>query len=368
MKRTKFQRLVTLMLCLAFVLSGFSVTAYATGNPVDDTEGQSSSIYDASKEYESLNTISYAQYLKDARANEATDSIVINAVHDLYWNGDKGTTVPVNENTIIKVDGKDALLTPSTGTAAWKVDVPEKALYTITLVYYSYVKTGEETKADSIERVLKINNEIPFSEARNITIKKNWLNDYPDAKYIGKENKAEVYAKGVEAGLYGQIKDGELTFAYPEYWTDAITDFCEEYGIRFMKRDIYNNEIRPAAFQSPVWSEYTVTDSMGFYTEAFTFVLEKGQNIIALEGKNADLAIGEIILSPSKKTITYNDYKEIYKGQPDGKGSIKIEAEYTANASDKTIYPVEDSANAMTSPHDPGKTVLNTMEIGRAHV
>ncbi len=349
------------MLCLAFVLSGFSVTAYATDASVDETKGSSGSAYDASKEYESLNTISYAQYLKDAGAKEASGSIVINAVRDLYWNGDKGTTVPVNEDTVLKIDGRDALLTPSTGTAAWKVEVPERALYTITFVYYSYVRSGEETKADSIERVLKINNQIPFSEARNITIKKNWLNDYPDAKYIGKEDKNDVLAKGLAAGLDGEINGDALTFKYPEYWTGAITAFCEEYGIRFMKRDIYNNEIRPAAFQSPEWSEYTVTDSMGFYTEAFTFVLEKGQNIIALEGKNADLAIGEIILSPSEKVITYNDYKELYKGQPDGKGSIKIEAEYTANASDKTIYPVEDSANAMTSPHDPGKTVLNTM-------
>ena len=218
MKRTKFQRIVTLMLCLAFVLSGFSVTAYAADASVaTDTSGTSgSSSGNDGSLYESLNTISYSQYLKEANAAEASDCIVIDAVNDLYWDmdGKDGTTVPVNEDTVIKIDGKDALLTPSSGRAAWKVEVPEKALYTITLVYYSYVKTGEETKADSIERVLKINNKIPFSEARNITIKKNWLNDYPDAKYIGNENKTDVYNKGVEAGLNGRIKDGELTFEY----------------------------------------------------------------------------------------------------------------------------------------------------------
>ena len=343
------------MLCLAFVLSGFSVTAYATDSSDVKTGGSSDSIYDSSEVLESLNTISYAQYLKDANAKEAGGSIVVDAIGDLYA---EGTT---SRYEVIKADGKDALLTPATGTTAWKVTVPQRAMYTVTLVYYAYVKTGEETKADSIERVFKINGKIPFSEARNLTIKKNWLNDYPDAKYLGKESKESVLAEGVSVGLSGEIKDGVLTFKYPVAWTKAISDFCEKHEIRFMKLDIYNNEIRPAAFQSPVWSEYTLTDSMGFYTEAFTFVLEEGENIISLDGKNSDLALGQIIFSPSKKVMTYTEYEKLCEGQPNGTGSIKIEAEYTANASDKTIYPVEDSANAMNSPHDPGKTVLNTM-------
>jgi len=358
MKRTRFQRLVTLMLCLAFVLSGFSVTAYATDSSAGQTGSSSDSIYDSNEVLESLNTISYAQYLKDANAELVGDTILIDAVDDLYL---EGTTANYQ---IIDADGKNAVLTPETGTVAWKVNAAKRGLYTITLVYYSYVKEGEETKADAIERVLKINGKIPFSEARNLTIKKNWLNDYPDAIYLGKGDKNAILAEGTSAkvGLKGEIKDGKLTFEYPGVWTTAIAEFCEKYELRFMKRDIYNNEIRPTAFQSPIWSEYTVTDSMGFYTEAFTFLLEKGENLISLDGKNADLAIGEIVLeSKINQLDTYAQYKDKYAGQPNGTGSIKIEAEYTNNASDKTIYPIEDSANAMTSPHDPGKSVLNTM-------
>ena len=62
---------------------------------------------------------------------------------------------------------------------------------------------------------------------------------------------------------------------------------------------------------------------------------------------------------------TFNPFriytKALCNGKPAGKGSIKIEAEYTGTASDKTIYPVEDSADALTSPHDPSRTLLNTM-------
>ena len=311
------------MLCLAFVLSGFSVTAYATDSSDAKTTGSSSdSIYDSSEVIESLNTISYAQYLKDANAKEASGSIVVDAIADLYA---EGTTAAYQ---IIKADGKDALLTPATGTVAWKVTAPKRALYTVTLVYYAYVEEGEETKAESIERVFKINGKIPFSEARNLTIKKNWLNDYPDAKYLGKGDKSAILAEGTGIGLKGQIKDGELTFEYPNVWTAAISNFCEKYAIRFMKLDIYNNEIRPTAFQSPVWSEYTLTDSMGFYTEAFTFLLEEGENVISIDGKNADLAISEIIFSPSKKVATYAEYAKKYEGQPNGTGSIKTTRQF----------------------------------------
>ena len=353
------------MLCLAFVLSGFSVTTYATdsvGGTTEEYVDPMEGVYDIGDYATSLNAVSYDEYRKDYTAagiKEAKGSIVIDAINDLYLGEDDKATNAKWEK--ITVEGKDVLLTPSTGKVSWSVDVPETALYTVTIHYYSYVKEGEETRADSIERIFTIDGKIPFSEARSITIKKNWINDYPDAKYLGDEDKTAVLKAGEKVGLKGKIKDGVLTFEYPDAWTSAISAFCEKHALRFMKLDIYNNEIRPAAFQSPEWSEYTITDSMGFYTEAFSFVLEAGERIISLEGKNAELAIDKIILSPAKKLQTYDEYKEIYKNQPNGSGSIKIEAEYTASASDKTIYPIEESANAMTSPHDPGKTVLNTM-------
>ncbi len=355
MKRTRFQRLLALILCLTFVAGGSALTASAAES--EGSSGASDSIYDSSEVLEMLGTISYGNYLKEANAKEAEDTIVIDAVEDIYA---EGTTA---NYTVGEYDGVKAVLTPPTGTVSWRVpeSIEERALYTVTLVYYAHVNEGDEMRADAIERIFKINGKVPFSEARSLTIKKNWLNDYPDAKYIGKEDKQTVLEAGQAVGLIGQIVDGALTFKYPNAWTGAIADFCDEYGIRFMKLDIYNNEIRPESFQSPVWSEYTLTDAMGIYTEAFNFVLEEGTNTISLDGKNADLAISKIILSPAEKVVTYAEYCEKYAGQPAGSGSVKIEAEYTANASDKTIYPIEDAADALTSPHSASTTVLNTM-------
>ena len=347
---------MALILCLTFAISGFTVAASAAEEESGSgAEGSNDSIYDSSEVLELLNTISYGEYLKDANAEEAKGAIVIDAIKDIYAEDtDAAYKIDI-------FDGIEAVLTPDTGTVAWKVTgVPERALYTVTLVYYAYVEEGDETKADSIERVFKINGKVPFSEARYLTIKKNWLNEYPDAIYQGKGD-IKAILKAAPEGLEGKIENGKLTFKYPRVWTEKITAFCNEHELRFMKLDIYNNEIRPVAFQSPVWSEYTMTDSMGFYTEAFTFVLEEGDNIISLDGKNSDLAISKIILSPAEDIMSYEEYKALCKGKPAGKGSIKIEAEYTGTASDKTIYPVEDSADALTSPHDPSRTLLNTM-------
>ncbi len=358
--RTNFQRLTALILCLTFVVSCFCVTTMAAGTT--DAAGGSydesgmDSIYDSTEVLELLNIISYSEYVAEhIGVGAAKDPIVVNAIDALYAEGSDA------KYTVDEYDGVLAVLTPASGSVAWKVTVPETAKYTITLKYYAYVEEGNETKADSVERVFKINGKVPFSEARYITVKKNWVSDYADGVYIGKENVDTVKSEGEKAGLVAKVVEGKLSFEYPDVWTSAISSFCDKYGIRFMTLDIYNNEIRPTAFQDPDWSYYTMTDSMGFYNEPFEFVLEAGENIISLDGKNSQLAVAEIILEPAEDIDTYAEYLEKYSGKPAGKGSIKIEAENMSSASDKTIYPIEDAADALTSPHDPSRTLLNTI-------
>ena len=375
MKRTNFQRVMALLICLTFVIGSFAVTATAAQDDTtasgNDSSSSSSDIYDSSSILELLDLISYEEYLlgnADVGAGKETvviktdneNSIVAGSTNASYIIGEYG-----EEGNAIT-----STLTPGTGTISWTVpEGCERGKYNVTLKYFAYVKEGEETKASSIERIFKINGKVPFSEARYITIKKNWVNDYPDGEYIGKRDINLVKKAGEKAGLVGKISYSQLrgedilTFEYPDVWTEEIAKFCDENIIRFMTLDLNFNEIRPTAFQKPVWSEYTMADSMGYYTEPFEFVLGAG-DVITFEGKNSELAIAEIILSPADTVVSYEEYINGLKAQglyKPGKGSIKLEAEYTSSTSDKTIYPMEDGADALTSPHDPSRVLLNTI-------
>ena len=114
---------MALLLCLTFVAGGSAVTA-AAADTTGSSSGTSDSIYDSSEVLEMLGTISYSDYLKEANAKEATDVIVIDAVRDIHSDG---TTA---DYTVGEYDGVQAVLTPATGTVAWKVpvDIAERSL------------------------------------------------------------------------------------------------------------------------------------------------------------------------------------------------------------------------------------------------
>lgn len=364
---------MALLICLTFVVGSFAVTATAAQSTSsgNNSSGSSGDIYDSSSILELLDLMSYDEYvLENASVPAGKNTVVIKTDTEDTLVKDRTDASYTFGEYGEKGNAKPSILTPSTGSVSWVVpEGVEKGKYTVTLKYFAYVREGEETKAASIERVFKINGKIPFSEARYITVKKNWVNDYADAEYIGDRDINTVKAEGEALGLRAKIaysalrKKDVLTFEYPEVWTEELTKFCSDNGIRFMTLDLNFNEIRPTAFQSPKWSEFTITDSMGYYTEPFEFVLGAG-DVITFEGKNAEVAISEIVLSPVDTAVSYKEYIDALSAlglNKPGKGSIKLEAEYTSSTSDKTIYPLEDGADAMTSPHDPSRVVLNTI-------
>ena len=362
MKKPNLQRLLALFLSLIFALGCFSVTTLAvdgaatsTGNGETNKGDSSSSIYDMDEMLALIDAISYDEYsLANRTVKGATSEIKIDAINDVIPElSDADYFVGAAKD----FGGRDALVTPGTGSVSWKVTVPAKAKYTIRIEYYAV----DDGKSNSIERVLYLNEKVPFAEARYITIKKNWVSEYEDAIYNGDVSADTVKAEAEQVGLECGSKDGKLTIKYPQVWNSAVTDFCVKYDIRFFRLDIHNNELRPTAEQESIWGEYSLADSTGYYNEAFEFVLPAGENVITLEGKNATTAISAIYLAPAEDLDTYKEYKDKYASKPVGGSSIKIEAEYMDAASDKTIYPIEDAADALTYPHDPSRTLLNTI-------
>ena len=353
MKRTKIQRLIALILALTFIMGGVISVAAADATDKDASSVTDSSIADIQ---EQLSAISYEEYsTKYADVPGASSEIIIDATkYDKEL-----TTAQVSLETY---EGVEALCTPGIGTTAWKVNVPATAKYSILIEYYPV-----EGKTASIERVFRLNGEIPFAEARYLTIAKIYANTYPNGEILLKNGEsADSYlsaaaAAGITATTETRENGTYVVYTMPEYWTSENSAVVDENLVRFFTHDIEGNELRQAMEQTPVWSLYDVKDANGFYTEDFEFVLQEGENVLSFEAKNESMAIKEIRLVPHESLGSYEDYLAQYAGAAKGTDYIKIEAESTANTSSKTIYAVEDRSSAACSPTDPAHQLLNTI-------
>ncbi len=368
MKTTKFQRITALMLALVFLLCGGVVSASA-----DD----STTTVTTSDIKELLNAISYNEYVsQNENVPGATEELVIDATKNVSFVTPAGVeyapqeaTDSADKNTayIGTFDGVKALYTPSTGIATWTVDGIDK--------YEKYAMMIEcypvENKSASIERILKINNGVPFAEARYLTISKIWKNVYEDGRFeLPKGESADTYiAKAAEMGIdASSVTEGEKTFiiyTMPEYWTEGTASLVDEQTVRFFTEDIDLNEIRSSLVQAPEWFIYTFKDANGFMQEPFQFAIgpdeDTGKVTISIESVNEPLAISKIMLVPYEENITYAEYLEKFEGTPAGTDKIKIEAEYYSAVSSQTIYPISDTTSAINSPTATDRTVLNTV-------
>ena len=340
MREKKFTRILAFLLCLTMLMGSAVVCVSAS-----DATNSEGSVTDVTLEElrELLNAISYEEYSeKYADVGRADQAIQIPI--DAFVTEDEGFKMETK-------DGVNALYTPQNGSVSWTIDIPETAKYAIKIEYYP-----DQNRSTSIERILKINDKVPFAEARFLTLPKRWVNDYVDF-----EISADLVTEAKEVGYEVIEKDGKSYITFPDFVTTAMADFAEEYGVRFFQRDITDNEIRPTTTDEPEWMTYYLKDSSGYYTENFEFVLEKGETKITLEGQNEPMSIKAITLYPLEDLISYADYAAKYADKPVGQDTIKIEAELATVMSNKTIYPVEDRSCAINSPTDVTCSVLNTI-------
>ena len=377
MKTTKFQRITALVLALTCLLCGGTVLAGASDSSTTDVT--------TSDIKELLNAISYKEYSAlHGDVPMGQKEIVFSAIEDCKFTTTAGVTVtpqrpedgqePDKNSAYIGTwDGVDGLYTPSTGIATWELDgIDEAVKYGIVLEVYPV-----ENKSASIERILKINNKVPFAEARYLTISKVWKNAYEDGSFeLGEDEDAAPYLEsaknlGIEATTSVKTVKGKeitcITYKMPEYWTEGTADLIDDYAVRFFKVDIDKNEIRSSLLQAPVWYEYVLKDSNGYTQDPFQFVFEKdektGKILLSIESVNEPLVISNIKLVPlaDLDTMSYADYLAQFSGMASGKDQIKIEAEYYSAASSQTIYPISDTTSAITSPTATDRTVLNTV-------
>ena len=177
-----------------------------------------------------------------------------------------------------------------------------------------YCQTGSNT--NSIERILYINGEVPFAEARSVVLTKVWTYDYQ------------------------YDSDGNKTFEREELEGGEL-----------------GNDIRPNVIQSQRWITYQITDSNGYESNPFQFFFQQGENTISLESQREPVIIKAITLKPAEKVPTYKEYlaELASKGYKPGdnkyrpNSSILIEAEAPDYVSAVTMYPVNDRTSSLTS-------------------
>ncbi len=389
MCKSNFQRLVALILAFVFVLSGSVIFAGAedakqsvalgqpqteegngatSGEEPESDGGNNSSVTDKSIEdvKELMASSKYSEYViehsteikgEDGTSTyvwnvpKATQSVEVDVINDI----DKENSDA--DYSVNKYDNVEALYTPGDGTVSWKVNVPQTARYSIVVEYYPV-----EGKPAFIERIFKINGEVPFKEARYLTFSKNWTYDY-SITMKEKDNYQDYLDLADKIGISATVSEDKkiITYSLPNGWTQEITSAIDAEGFRMLMADIDNNELRPTMVQSPKWDSYELRDSDGYYKDTFEFVINEGELSLSFTGVNEPMAIKSIKLVPHEDMTSYSTYISNYSDKTVGTSSIKIEAEYPTASSSQTIYPVQDNVSAITSPTAANKTYLNTI-------
>lgn len=311
MKKNRLLQIVALLLSVFTVFGMFSITA--AGTESSEGSGSSGTSYNWDQIKDILNAVSYTSYISryDDVAKGESD-VVIDVINDfLPEKSDVSSVETLKSYAVSKgltdllnfADSDKAAYIPDTGKMSWKVNLPADGLYGIRIVYVPISKN-----VSSIERILYINDEIPFSEARSLSMSKTWAYDYKKAD-----------------------------------------------GVPYFDTDVNGNDLRASVgMASPEWYTYDCSDSNGYTIAPFEFYFRAGENVISLSASREDCAISKIILYRLEDAPSLEDYVKSCESKYDAKkvsssAVIKIEAEYPDAVSDTSIYAANDRSSSITT-------------------
>ncbi|MBR6744823.1 MAG: hypothetical protein IKM00_06380 [Clostridia bacterium] len=291
-------------------------------------------------------TASPALYATNAVAEEdnSTTDEALEILRDTKWAKykEKWASEPNYKGAAITVDSSAAdiskggeitdylgrtnvVFVSDSGSVSWKINVPETGLYAMDIVYSYLGSDDKRAKAADIERTLRIDGQVPYTELRNLIFTKKWVDVLDNVE--------------VEKDAQGNIID-------IKYDTDSA-----------------DNERRPVKVIAPEWTDYTVCDPTGNYNGEFFFYLTAGEHTITLQSQKECLFVDTITLRERKTLKSYEAYLAEKQAQGFGpasaSSSIKLEAEFYSATSSSTIYGQNDRSSAITSPQHPSYTWIN---------
>lgn len=323
MKNAKhMSRLVAILIITSMLiqsLAGMAVFADAgAGNDVVSKDN-SVTLNSLSDMADLMVSLTYSEYLEDySLVPDAEEEIVIDLVNDYNAELSEGE-IDFNHNDTVVRDGKEVeavtVTTTDEGKLVYNVYIPETAMYSMTVEYYPVAGNGA-----TIERILLIDDKIPFNEARYMNFTRIW-EDVEDENYSRE--------------------------------------------LRTFKVDVNGNELRPVKKEVPEWRTVTLMDSQAFYSDPFKFYFKGGEwHTLAFESASEPLKIASIKLHKADDVPTYAEYLEKYKDVPavsDASFVYTIDAETPLKTSEQVIYAMNDRTSAATVPQSTKETLLNTI-------
>ncbi len=311
MKTAKHQsRYMSLVLVICMLMQLFSgLGVFAQPDVVDpDNDGVTRTLNSLDEMADLMVSTTYAEYLAlNQEAPKATEEIVIKAV-----DYDKELTT-ANVEVVVDEQKGQTLVTDDTGKLVYTIEVPETAMYAMTVEYFPIEGNGS-----NIERILLIDGRIPYNEARYINFTRVWA-DVED-QYYNKE---------------------ERTF----------------------KKDVNGNEMRPVKKEIPEWRVQEICDTETFYAEPLQFYLSEGTHTIAFEAACEPLQLAQIKFHAPTELQTYEEYISKYEDAPvPSKDSVvRINAETPLATSEQVIYAMNDRTSGITDPQSTSASLLNTI-------
>ena len=242
-------------------------------------------------------TGTYTGYLRDHEGAAYADQDIDVDLFDYTAEGDV--------RKVTDYEGVSQALYTETGSlVSWKIDVPETGFYN---VYMEYLIP--QSRGVAAERVIYINGEIPFEDARNVS--------------------------------------------FTRIWTDGGE----------VKVDNQGNQIRPTQVEVYDWQGSYFKDNRGYIADPYLFYLEKGENVISLEAENEPMVLRKLTVGTVR---SLDSYKEYLAAQPDVQMSEAarnymqiIEGEDSTIRSESSLYAKYDRSSPTTSPNSVTTTVLN---------
>lgn len=317
MRNLGFKKAVAALLAMLLLFSALPLSVSAASDTSETDNSSSISYTDRMMEQvsELLTSESYEEYSERyASVPMATDTIEISGAE---YDKENTTDTAVE---IGNFGGEDNVLkTSDTGEVSWRFTVPKDARYVIDVYYYPI-----EFKKSDIERILKIDDNVPFTEARNVVMQRVWQNEYTS---------------------------------------------YDENGTPMFEINSIGSEMRPERVECPEWVVYTMHDTTGYVSEDFAFYLSEGEHTISLQAAREELVVGKIVLRPADEPAkSYAELQAEYeqKGyQPVSEDAvIRIDAEKPSKMSNNSIFCTYDRSSAITDPQDPAKIRYNTIGSG----